>query len=646
MSPASSESLSEDFADRRPAQVTDPAVERSPLYVAVVGHVDHGKSTLVGRLLHETDSLPEGKVDAVRTMSEKRGMPFEWAFVTDALKAERDQGITIDVSHIRLRTAHRPYVLVDAPGHREFLKNMISGAASSSAALLVIDAAEGVQEQSRRHGYLLHLLGLHQVVVALNKMDLVGFDQNRYQEVEREFRAYLSDLGVTPLAMIPVSARHGDNLTDLSENMPWYTGPTVAQALDRLAPPSPPRDLPLRLPVQDVYKFDDRRIIAGRIECGAVRAGDTVMFSPSNKTATIKALESWSAQEPVYAGHAGQSVGITLDHQIFVERGEVISHVADPPVETTVFRGRIFWLADRPLNPGDSLTLKLHTLSTPVVVESIERVIDTGDLSHNEAASVHKHDVAEVVLRARRLLALDAYDDIPRLGRFVLVDRYDVAGGGIISMEGYPDQRELVTMRSTNITAVETGISEQMRITQNGHKGGVLWLTGLSGAGKSTLAIELEQRLFQKGYQVYVLDGDNVRHGLNANLGFSPEDRAENIRRVGEVAALFARAGMIVVTAFISPYQSDRERARAAAPDGAFHEIHIKADLATCETRDPKGLYKKARTGEIRDFTGISAPYEAPADPELVIETDKQSVEEAIEALVAHVTSNFEYAET
>lgn len=632
-----------DTSAARSAATVEPGADMSPLYVAIVGHVDHGKSTLVGRLLHETGSLPDGKVEAVRAMSEKRGMPFEWAFVTDALKAERDQGITIDVSHIRLRTQQRPYVLVDAPGHREFLKNMISGAAASSAALLVIDAAEGVKEQSRRHGYLLHLLGLNQVVVALNKMDLVGFDQQRFQEVEREFRAYLSDLGVAPLAMIPVSARHGDNLTAPSDNMAWYKGPTVAEALDRLVPPSPPRDLPLRLPVQDVYKFDDRRIIAGRIECGALRAGDTVMFSPSNKTAVVKSLESWNAHEPVYAGHAGQSVGLTLDDQLFVERGEVISHVADPPVETTVFRGRIFWLADRPLSPGDSLTLKLHTLDTPVVVEAIERVIDTGDLSHAAASTVHKHDVAEVVLRARRMLALDPYDDVPRLGRFVLVDRYDVAGGGIISMDGYPDQRELVTRRSTNITAVEHGVTEQMRIAQNGHKGGVLWLTGLSGAGKSTLAIELEQRLFRKGYQVFVLDGDNVRHGLNANLGFSPEDRAENIRRVGEVAALFAQAGMIVVTAFISPYQSDRERARAAAPDGVFHEIYIKADLETCESRDPKGLYKKARSGEIRDFTGISAPYEPPAEPELVIETDKLSVEEAIEALADHVGRHFQY---
>jgi bifunctional enzyme CysN/CysC len=628
-------------APERRARAISQGQDRPPLYVAIVGHVDHGKSTLVGRLLHETGSLPDGKVEAVEDMCRRRGMPFEWAFVTDALKAERDQGITIDVSHIRLGTELRKYVLVDAPGHREFLKNMISGAAQSDAALLVIDAVEGVQEQSRRHGYLLHLLGLSQVIVAVNKMDLVGYDEARFNEIEHDYRAYLASIGVTPTHVVPVSARHGDGVSEAPEKMLWYDGPTVKDALDALAAPMPPRELALRLPVQDVYKFDERRIIAGRIECGKLRAGDRLLFSPSNKITKVRAIESWNRHDPVLAAHAGQSVGITLEDQIFVERGEVISHVEAPPIETNVFKARLFWMGKQALRAGDTLTLKLHTFSGPVRVESIERVIDTGTLSEGAAETVERDGIAEVVLRSRAMLALDSFDTNPRLGRFVLVDRYDVVGGGIISMDGYPDQRELITVRSTNIKAVEHAVTTDMRALQNGHRPGVLWLTGLSGAGKSTLAIALEQALFRKGYQVYVLDGDNVRQGLNANLGFSPEDRAENIRRVGEVAALFAQAGVLVVTAFISPYRSDRQRAREAAGE-SFREIHIKADLETCEGRDPKGLYAKARSGEIAEFTGISAPYEAPESPDFTVDTSSLSVDEALEQLLAYVEREFE----
>ncbi len=617
-----------------------PSSRGLPLYVAVVGHVDHGKSTLVGRLLHDSGALPEGKVEAVREMCERRGMPFEWAFVTDALQAERDQGVTIDVSHIRLKLEGRDYVLVDAPGHREFLRNTISGAAISDAALLVIDAAEGVQEQSRRHGYLLHLLGLRQVAVAINKMDLVDHSAERFADIEREYRAYMKGVGIDPVCFIPVSARDGDNIRERSARMSWYLGPTVGEALGLLPAPLPVTDLPLRMPIQDVYKFDTRRILAGRIESGRLAVGDTVLFSPSNKSTRVKSLESWSSPEPAADVRAGQSVGITLEEQLFVERGEIMSHEERPPIETDVFRARIFWLGKTPLTVGRELTLKLHTTEAPVHLQSIERVIDTADLSAAEAAAVERDAVAEVILRSRSMLALDAYDDNPRTGRFVLVDGYDVCGGGVINMEGYPDQRELVTVRSTNLTAVEHRVTPEIRAERNTHVGGVLWFTGLSGAGKSTLAIELEQRLFREGYQAYVLDGDNVRGGLNANLGFSPEDRAENIRRVGEVAGLFADAGMIVISAFISPYRSDRERAREAA-GGIFHEIFIKADIAICEQRDPKGLYKRARAGEIADFTGISAPYEAPTDAQLVVDTGELDIDSSVRLIADYVSRHF-----
>jgi bifunctional enzyme CysN/CysC len=619
--------------------VTDASAET--LKVAIVGHVDHGKSTLVGRLLHDTGSLPDGKLETIQEVCKRRGVPFEWAFLMDALQAERDQGVTIDTSQIWFRTARRRYVIIDAPGHKEFLKNMITGAAAGDAALLVIDAEEGVKEQSRRHGYLLHLLGVRQVAVAVNKMDLVGYDQGRFETIVSEYGAYLSDIGVTATHVIPVSAREGDNVADRSQAMAWYGGPTVLEALDHFQIVTQPEGLPLRIPVQDVYRFDERRIIAGRVESGVLRVGDTVLFSPSNKTGKVRSIEAWGSDTPPQEATAGHSIGFTLEDQIFVERGEVVSHEVDPPVETDVFRARVFWLGDKNLVVGNSYTMKLNTAEAEIRVQSIEHVIDTGDLSTAPSDLVERNGVAEVVLQSDRMVALDEFVDVPAGGRFVFLDGYTIAGGGIISMEGYADQRQLTTVRSTNIQRVEHAVSTDARSKRNGHVGGVLWLTGLSGSGKSTLAVALERRLFNLGYQVYVLDGDNVRHGLNADLGFSPEERAENIRRVGEVAALMSRSGLVVITAFISPYRSDRARARKATGD-RYHEIYVKADLATCEARDPKGLYAKARAGEISDFTGISAPYEAPDEPELVVDTMALEVDAGVESIVDYVQGRFD----
>ena len=620
------------------------ADNRERLPIVIVGHVDHGKSTLVGRLFHDTGSLPEGRLEAIQEMCTRRGMPFEWAFLTDALQGERDQGVTIDTAHIWFKTDKRDYVLIDAPGHKEFLRNMVTGAAQADAALLLIDAAEGVREQSRRHGYLLQLLGINQVIVVINKIDRVGHDRARIAEIEADYSRYLAELGVVPRFVIPISAREGDNVVQRSAHTPWYDGPTIMEALDHFEPAAAPPDLPLRLPVQDVYKFDDRRIIAGRIEAGILRPGDEVLFSPSNKTARVETLEAWNGPSPIEAT-AGDSVGLTLDEQLFVERGDVISHIERAPIESDVFRARLFWLSRHPMEVGSRYTLKLHTAEVPVTVQSIEKVIDSTSLDEGGGTSVPQNAVAEVVLRTDRLLALDSYITCPMTGRFVLVHDYQIVGGGNLSMEGYPDQRAMVSIKSTNITAVDHAVSGDERARRIGHRGGVIWFTGLSGAGKSTIAQATEHALFQRGYQVYVLDGDNVRGGLNANLGFSPEDRAENIRRVGEAAALFADAGVLVITAFISPYRADRDRARAAAERllgaDAFQEIHIEADLAICEARDPKGLYKRARSGEIRDFTGISAPYEAPDNPDLVIDTGENSVEVCVDLVIVHVDNLF-----
>jgi bifunctional enzyme CysN/CysC len=614
---------------------------RGSLKIVIVGHVDHGKSTLIGRLLYDTGSLPEEKVRAVEEVSRKRGKPVEWAFLLDAFQAERDQGITIDSSRIGFRSDKRDYVIIDAPGHKEFIANMVSGAASADAALLVIDAHEGVREQSRRHGYLLNMLGIQQVAVIVNKMDQEGFSLQRFKEVEREIADYLASIDVKPTFIIPVSARGGQNIASRAEEMPWYNGVTVLSALDTFAPQPTAEDRDLRMPVQDVYKFDDRRIIVGRIETGTLRVGDKVLFSPSNKLQTVKTIEAWNEDTLPLKASAGQTVGFTLDEQIFVERGDIVSHAEAPPFETNVFKAHLFWLGRNPLEVGRIYTMKLATSRRDVIVERIERLIDTDTLQHNEGTAVERHGIAEVVVRTRRgMIALDEYSTVPSLGRFVLLDGYDVVGGGIISMDGYPDQRDVVTVKSTNITPVDYTITRDMREQQTGHKGGVLWFTGLSGAGKSTLAVGLEKELFRRGYHVYVLDGDNVRAGLNSNLGFSPEDRAENIRRVGEVAALFAQSGMIVITAFISPYRTDRDRAREAAGE-QFHEIHVASDLETCESRDIKGLYAKARRGEIPEFTGISAPYEAPLAPELVVDTQEHNVEECVTQLADYIAEKF-----
>lgn len=616
---------------------------REQMKIVIVGHVDHGKSSLIGRLFYETGSLEDGKFEAIQASCKKRGMPFEWSFLLDALQAERDQGITIDTTQIWFKTAQRDYVIIDAPGHKEFLKNMISGAASADAAILLIDAKEGVQEQSKRHGYLLHLLGIRQIAVAVNKMDLVDYSQARFDEIKKEYTEYLKSVGVTPSVFIPISAREGDNIAADSEAMGWYKAGNILAALDNFTPTQPLTDLPLRFPVQDVYKFDERRILAGRIESGSLSVGDTVLFSPSNKTSTITSLEEWpqdTANLPKTA-QAGQSIGLTLQHPLFIERGEVMSHVQSAPLLSNYFSANIVWLGDKPLVKGKRYKIKLQTAEYEAELRSIDRVLSTDDLSFGDAEKIDRHGVGEVTFRLRGMAALDDHAKNPRAGRFVIVEGYDVVGGGIVVLDGVADQRVAeAEVKSKNITQVQHKITLEQRAQMNGHLPGILWFTGLSGSGKSTLAQALQVELFRKGYQVMVLDGDNIRHGLNRDLGFSAEDRSENIRRVGEVAALFARAGFIVITAFISPYIEDRRRARSAAPEH-FHTVYIEADIATCESRDVKGLYAKARKGEIKNFTGIDDPFEPPEHSDLTIETAKLSVEESTARLIRYVEDNF-----
>ncbi|MDK9720964.1 MAG: adenylyl-sulfate kinase [Rhodospirillales bacterium] len=613
---------------------------QAALKIVVVGHVDHGKSTLVGRLLNDTGSLPHGKLEAVKAASEKRGVAFEWAFLLDALQAERDQGITIDTTQIRLKTKPRETIIIDAPGHREFLKNMITGASSADAAILVVDAVEGVQEQTRRHGYLLHLLGLRQVVVAVNKMDAVDYDAARFADVSGQVQSYLSEIGVTAAHIVPLSAYKGDNVVTRAKVLAWHDGPTLIEAINGFKPQALSTELPLRFPVQDVLKLDDRRILVGRIESGRLRVGDEILFSPSGKSARINSIENWGGKVPVIAAIAGQAIGITLDDHIFVERGQVGSHPIAAPRESRVFRVNLFWLGNHALEPGQRYKLRLATSEQVVEVERILKVVDLDDLKSEAITKVDRHAVAEVVLRAKGALALDEFAENARLGRFVLVDGYDIVGGGIVASADAEVARLAEAVKSRNLFPVGHRASLEARWLLNGHKGGVIWLTGLSGAGKSTIAMEVEHQLLRKGRQVYVLDGDNLRQGLNSDLGFSPEDRTENIRRVGEVAHLFAQAGAIVITAFISPYQADRDRVRTIQPE-AFHEVYVKAGVPECAKRDPKGLYAKAIKGLIPEFTGISAPYEAPEEPEMTVETEGHSVESSVAQLLGYIESAF-----
>jgi bifunctional enzyme CysN/CysC len=605
-----------------------------PLRVVFVGHVDHGKSTLIGRILHDTGSLPEGKIDEIKKACAAEGMEFEFAFLLDALLEEQKQNVTIDTTQIPFRTARRRYAIIDAPGHKEFLKNMITGASSADAAILVIGANEGVREQSRRHAYLLNLLGVRQIIVVVNKMDLVDFSEARFHEIESEYRTFLADLGLEARAFIPASARQGENVARATMKMKWYCGASVLEALNLLESRKSDVDLPLRFCIQDVYRFDGRRIIAGRIETGTLRVGDQLVFSPANKSSVVATIERWNAL-PNGPAVAGDSIGITLSEQIFVERGYVASHENETPIETNRFHADLFWIVREPLRVGHFYDLRVATQDVKCQIVSIEQVMDSStlEMKSDGREQLERNEIGRLTIQTRGPLVIDNHDHIPNLGRFVIVEDGRIRGGGTILGGVYTDRK---AAKSKNIFWTEGKITARQRALRSGHRGAVVWLTGLSGAGKSTIAQALERELFHRAMHTYVLDGDNIRHGLNSNLGFSPEDREENIRRVSEVAKLMADAGAVVITAFISPYRMDRRRAREIALEGnaEFIEVFVDAPLEVCETRDPKNLYKKARAGEIRDFTGIGAPYEAPEDPEIVVHTDEQTVDESVATIL------------
>ncbi|WP_076860869.1 adenylyl-sulfate kinase [Bradyrhizobium mercantei] len=611
---------------------TPNGTTRPQVRIVIVGHVDHGKSTLVGRLLHETGSLPDGKLEMLKAVSARRGMPFEWSFLLDALQTERDQGITIDTTQIRFRTRSRDVVLIDAPGHAEFLRNMITGASQADGAVLIIDALEGVRSQTRRHGYLLHLLGVKQVAVVVNKMDRVDFSAARFNEISEEISAHLIGLGVTPTAVVPISARDGDGVAEHTPRIEWYKGPTVVEALDALEPARPLAELPLRLPVQAIYKFDDRRIVAGRVESGSLKAGDEIVIMPTGKIAKIKTVESWPVTPVNGPQGAGRSVGITLDRELFLERGDIIGHAGQSPRDTRRIRARIFWLHDKPLTKGEQILIRLGTKESRATVVAIEKAIDPGALSNEENTAIARNHVGEIDISLAQPVATDPYTDNPRTGRLVIEVNGRIAGGGLVlSVDA---GRPAVPV---DIVPVESALRADERSARYHHNGAVIWLTGLPGSGKSTLARALERRLFGNGGSPILLDGDTLRAGLNSDLGFSPQDRAENIRRLAEVATHLARNGHIAIVAAVSPSASDRATARRIA-DSAFREIYVATPAEVCETRDPKGHYAKARAGALQGFTGIGNDYQPPSGNELTIDTSNRSVADATDAIERMLT--------
>ncbi|MSO55513.1 MAG: adenylyl-sulfate kinase [Acidobacteria bacterium] len=592
------------------------AYARNQISLVVVGHVDHGKSTLIGRLFYDTGSLPEGKYEQLVAIAQRRGVPFEFANLMDGLQAERDQNITIDTAQIWFRTPKREYVIIDAPGHKEFVKNMVTGAARADAALIIIDASEGVQEQTRRHGYLLRLIGVHHVVVVVNKMDLVDYSQAVFDKVSGDYGAFLKSIGLAMPTILPVSARHGDNIASRGDHFKWFTGPSVVEALDAIPDAAEITNQPLRFPIQDVYRFDHRRILAGRIEAGTLRAGDQLLFLPSGRSSVVRSIETWNGPQ-VDTLKAGDPAGVTLSDQLFVERGSVAVHAADAPSLATEFTARIFWLGRTPLAAGKRYKLKLVTQEVECEIKTLEEVVDASTVQTIPGAdSVRTNDAAKVVIHTRRPVAVDLFERVPTLGRLVLVDGFDVAGGGIVV--DVPERFAAANvMAEAGVNADVSQVARGERHLRHGHRGAVVWLTGVPGSGKTTLAKSLERQLFERHIQVFVLDGDNIRPGLSADLGVSGAEREENIRRVAEVAKLFAEAGFVCIVSFASPSRAERERARklldvSDGPGIPFLEAYLSG------TND------------------ASSQYEPPEHPELSL-AETMGVDERANRVLEHL---------
>jgi len=609
------------------------AAEKTLLRLVACGSVDDGKSTLIGRLLYDLGTVPDDQLAALERDSKTvgtRGGELDFALLVDGLMAEREQGITIDVAYRYFATEKCKFIVADGPGHTQYTRNMVTAASNADVAILLIDARKGVLTQTRRHAYILSLMGVRQVVLAITKMDLIGYDRAAYDGIVADFVSIASTLDLPRLAAIPVSGVSGDNIASKSAATPWYDGPTLIDLIEGAEPREADRnDQPLRMSVQSVVRPNlDFRGFAGRISAGSVKPGDAIRILPSGRTAKIARVVTADGDLPEAV--AGQSVTLTLDHEVDCSRGDVIA-AADAPCEIAdQFQATIVWMSDTPLYPGRRYALKIGATQAHATITDIRHGIDIETFEPNQARQIEANGIALCNVSLDRAIPFDPFEQSRELGGFILIDpdTHETAGAGLI---------HFALRRAHNVHWQALEVDRDAHAAIKGQRPAILWFTGLSGAGKSTIANMVEKKLHAMGRHTVMLDGDNIRHGLNRDLGFTQADRVENIRRVAEVAKLMADAGLIVLVSFISPFRAERDLARNLAREGEFYEIFVDVPLAVAEARDVKGLYKKARAGELKNFTGIDSPYEPPEKAEIRIDAAAMSPADAAEKIVAAI---------
>jgi bifunctional enzyme CysN/CysC len=596
------------------------------------GSVDDGKSTLIGRLLFDSNQLLEDQLAALTTASRKtgtRGERLDFALLLDGLAAEREQGITIDVAYRFFSTDKRKFIVADTPGHEQYTRNMVTGASSAELAVILIDARKGVLPQTRRHSYLVSLLGIRRVVLAINKMDLVDYSQPRFEAIEREYRQFAERTDLRSITAIPMSAADGDNVIERSGRMPWYHGPPLLEFLETVELEPPAAGLPFRMPVQWVNRpHQDFRGYAGRITSGEVRPGDRARALPSGRECRIERIVTFEGE--LASAVTGQSVTLTLTEDIDLSRGDVLAAADAPPPLADQFEATLIGLHANAILPGRSYKMKIGSATVSATVAPLKYKLDINTWRHLPAERLEINEVGVCELELDRPIAFEPYERSRELGGFILIDRitHDTLAAGTL---------HFALRRSQNVHWQTLDVNKQARAAQNGQRPGVIWLTGFSGAGKSSIANLVEKQLHADGRRTYLLDGDNVRHGLNKDLGFTEQDRVENIRRVAEVARLMVDAGLIVLVAFISPFRAERHAARGLFADGEFVEVFVDAPLAQVEQRDVKGLYRRARSGALKNFTGIDSPYEPPENPEIHLDMSSLTLEQAAERVVEHM---------
>ena len=604
--------------------------KKSFLRFITCGSVDDGKSTLIGRLLYETKLIFEDQLAAVERDSRKHGTTGEdidLALLVDGLEAERQQGITIDVAYRFFTTDKRKFIVADTPGHEQYTRNMATGASTADLAVLLIDARHGIQVQTKRHAFLVSLLGIRHVVLAVNKIDLVGFDEQRYETIKSDFEQFARSFDFDTMVAVPISARYGDNVTTRSDRTPWYKGPPLLEHLEDIEVQSDLAQRPFRMPVQWVNRPNlDFRGFSGTIASGRVRQGDPVVVAKSGREAKVARIVTMDGD--LTEAEASEAVTIVLDREIDVSRGDVLVPPTQRPEVADQFAAHVVWMAEEPLFPGRPYLLKVGARVVTAQVTEIKHRIDVNTFDHLAAKELQLNEVGFCNISLSEEIAFDPYEANRDTGAFVLIDRLSNAtvGAGMVWF---------ALRRATNIHWQALDVSKNSRAAMKGQKPAILWFTGLSGSGKSTIANLVEKRLVAQGRHTYILDGDNVRHGLNRDLGFTDTDRVENIRRVAEAAKLFVDAGLIVLVSFISPFRSERRMARDMVEDGEFLEIYIDTPIEICRQRDPKGLYKKADAGQLKNFTGVDSPYEAPEHAELSVDTTAGAAETHAETVVA-----------